>query len=344
MYHLKKALMQAILSVKKKKQPFDYEKAEAFTLPKGGDGTFNNSYYFSAHSKEKEESLYVRLGLRDDDSAEAWVFYTQGEKRFYLQKMLYTAESSPLKVTREKRGWRFSFEGVLTDEKGEDVSASLSCIFQSSLPVVDFFQHMPTARTATAIAQEKWQSGFFDEVQKNNSVHYEQEGLLTGKLTLAGEERDIVLPCLRDHSYGRRVWGYMNNHLWLAAVDNGCALNFSMVSYPSISVLEVGHLHLGNNPVQFVTKASYDRNQIVQNAVPETLALSLTISNGRVLPVKAKLLHYQPYVFEEGAYTLNEGIAEFEVNGVLCRGILEIGFNRDSSRFMNGKSIAEIRE
>jgi hypothetical protein len=48
-------------------------------------------------------------------------------------------------------------------------------------------------------------------------------------------------------------------------------------------------------------------------------------------------------VFEDGAYTLIEGIADYEVDGITCRGILEIGFNKDQSRFMNGKPINKIK-
>jgi hypothetical protein len=39
-----------------------------------------------------------------------------------------------------------------------------------------------------------------------------------------------------------------------------------------------------------------------------------------------------------------EGIADFEVDGEKCRGILEIGFNKDQTRFMNGKRIDKIKE
>ncbi len=344
MFCIKKALMKSILSKKKKNQPFDYEAAEAFTVGNDGDGTFNNSYYFSAHSYEKNESLYTRLGLRDNGSAEVWVFHTKDGRTLKTTTMLYTAQTSPLKVTRLDDGWGFSFNGKLTDNDGVEVDASLDCKFTSDNGVVDFFQHMPTVRTATGIAQDKWTKNYFKGVQENNSTHYEQEGTLKGTLTVNGVSQEIDLPCLRDHSYGRRVWGYMNNHLWLAAVDKKCALNFSMVSYPSLSVLEVGHLHIEGKPVEFVLKAHYDRREIVKGTVPETLELELTINDGRKLKVKADLLQFTPYVFENGAYTLNEGIADFEVDGVKCRGILEIGFNADKTRFMNGKAINKIRE
>lgn len=343
MFYIKKALINKIIGKKKKNEPFDYQKAESFTITHKGDGTYNNSYYFSAHSYQKNESLYVRLGLRSDDSAETWVVYCKGDKTYRLPNMIYTAKDTPLKITREN-GWGFSFEGNLVDDDQNEIFAKLNCNFISSSQPVDFFYHMPTNRVATAMAQDKWTKDYFNGVQENNSTHYEQEGLLTGDLILGDENIKIELPCLRDHSFGRRVWGYMNNHIWLAGVDDKCMFNFSMVSYPSMSILEVGHLRQGDNPVKFVTKTFYDRNTVVTGQIPKKLNLECKINDGRTVLVEAELISFVPYPFENGDYTLIEGIANLTIDGVKCRGILEAGFNKDKSRFMNGKKIEKIRE
>ena len=50
MFCLKKRIIEKSVAKKKIKKPFDYEKSEAFTVGTDGDGTINNSYYFSAHS------------------------------------------------------------------------------------------------------------------------------------------------------------------------------------------------------------------------------------------------------------------------------------------------------
>lgn len=343
MFTLKKLLMTKILKKRKKNQPFDYEKAEAFALKTDGDGTFNNSYYFSAHSDKKKQSLYVRLGIRDNGNAEVWVYFCNDQKDYYHNRLLYTLETAPLKVTSDG-GWKFSFCGKLTGSDGKDFDAKLDCTFIQKGDAVDFFYHMPAQRTATAMAQDKWTKEFFKGVQENNSVHYEQEGRLIGTLSIGEEQFSIDLPCLRDHSYGRRVWGYMNNHLWLAAVDEECMLNFSMVSYPSLSILEMGHLRERDNKVEFVTKASYDRNKIVKGEIPKEFSMVACIDKKRKISISAKLLKSIPYAFEDGAYTLIEGIADFVVDGIKCRGIFEIGFNKDKSRFMNGKKIEKIKE
>ncbi len=343
MFCIKKALIEKIIGGRKKKQPFDYEKAEAYTFEKAGDGANNNSYYFSAHSLDKKESFYVRLGLRDNGRAEAWVFYLNENKRYYLKEAFYDLDNCPLKVAKENGNWRFSFEGNLIDKNGKEVFVKTDCTYFSDKGVVDFFAHMPTCRVATAMAQDKWGKGYFDEVQKNNSVHYEQEGVLKGRFEVDGEKIEIDLPCLRDHSYGRRVWGYMNNHLWLAGIDKDCQFNFSMVSYPAMSILEVGHLRERDREVEFVTKANYDRSVLITDEVPKSLELELEIDKKRTVKVTAELIEQQEYIFDGGDYRFIEGIADLVVDGIKCRGILEVGFNKDKSRFMNGKKIEKLK-
>ena len=300
MFTIKRALMKKILDKKKKNQPFDYEAAEAFTLPTDGDGTINNSYYFSAHSAKKAQSLYVRLGLRDNGNAEVWVLFNNDKEIYSLEKMMYTLDTTPLKVAKIDGVWGFTFEGSLQNQSGKNVQAKLDFKFNSDKQPVDFFYHMPSKRTATAMAQDKWGKSYFAEVQKNNSVHYEQEGVLVGTVTIDDKKTEVELPCLRDHSYGRRVWGYMNNHVWLASVDNDLQLNFSMVSYPAMSILEVGHMRDGDSQVAFVTKASYDRNLVIQDDIPNELSLKLTVGKDKNVQVFAKLLHYKTYIFENG--------------------------------------------
>ncbi len=345
MFCIKKALMRSILEKRKKNNPFLYDKAEAYTLPTtDGDGTENNSYYFSAHDVKNASTLYVRLGLRDNGVSEVWTFFEADGKRYVHEKLYYSPEEpSPLSVSKSESGWSFTFDGTLTDENGKQVKAKLDCSFAPSGEPVDFFTSMPTVRMATAVAQDKWSKEYFAEMQKNNSVHYEQEGRILGTVKIANERYQVDMPALRDHSFGRRVWGYMNNHLWLAVADDECMLNFSLVSYPAMGVLEVGHLRTGNS-VEFVTKAHYDRNQVVLGEIPPTLALTLTTDKGSKIDVQIKLLHAHDYVFEQGDYTLIEGVGEYTVDGKICRGIYEIGFNADKSRFMNGKKIDKIRE
>ena len=339
-FFLKTLFMKQIIRRKQRKQPFDYAAGEAFALPADADAVVNNSYYFSAHSTEGE-SLYCRLGLRSVLS-EVWFAYAR-DGRLYTHRTLLYKEGAPLAVSRCEEGWAFTFHGPLTAEDGREVEAEFHGLFTSQEAPVDFFSHMPPIRTARAMAGERWSREFFSEVQRNNQVHYEQIGRLRGTLTLDGEMRELELPCVRDHSFGRRVWGYMNNHLWLAAVNNTSQLNFSMVSYPAMSLLEVGNFKPEEGEMCYLLSAEYDRAAVIGEEIPRELPLTLRLTGGRVLHVLATCEHVTEYLFEGGDYRLLEGIGSFDINGVRYRGIIEMGTNGCRDRIFNKKDIKELR-
>ncbi len=339
LYSLKARLMKAIIK-KKQATPLDYGMAEAYTLPADADDTVNNSYYFSAHGLDGT-SLYCRLGIRAS-FREVW-FFCMKDGRAYTHKTLIHKEDCPLTVEPTEGGWRFDYRGTLIDDAGAAVDAAFSGVFTSSEAPVDFFTDMPPIRTARAMAGEKWSREFFSEVQKNNQVHYEQLGRLSGTLTLGEETVAVELPCVRDHSFGTRRWEYMNNHLWLMAVSDTSQLNFSMVSYPAMSVLEVGNFKPEGAGMRYVLSADYDRFAVAAGEVPKELPLTLRMTDGSTLSVLAECRYATEYLFEDGAYRLLEGIADFEIDGVSYRGILELGFNRDPHRIFNGKDIRKLK-
>jgi len=339
-YRLKRAIMKGIIAGKQKKQPFDYAAGENFTINGDEDWTVNNSYYFSAHDPVTGESLYCRLGVRSVHS-EVWFCYSKGDKVYVHEDMIYTS-GSPLKVAKTCDKWGFSYSGVLNCN-GESVRAEFSGEFTASDEAVDFFCHMPAIRTATAMAGEKWNKTFFSEVRKNNQVHYEQYGRLTGTISLDGVTKQIDLPCTRDHSFGKRDWNYMNNHLWLMAVSDGWQINFSMVSYPAMSLIEVGNVKSPGMPMAYILSADYDRRALLSGDAIEGIEVKLKLTDGRTISVKANTEHYKEYIFQGGEYRLIEGVGNFVVDGEKLRGNVEVGFNREKGRFFNGKGIEELK-
>ncbi len=341
LYSIKTAFMKSILKKKKQNQPFDYEAWENFALTGKEGNDINNSYYFSAHDYDKKQSLYIRLGLRNTHS-EAWFVFLDGENSYVLTQNLYT-ENCPIKVYKKEDKWLVEFTGELVYNDCGKVNASFKGEFSSCAEPVDFFSHMATIRTAKAMAAEKWANGYFDEVQKNNQVHYEQLGSITGELKLGEKVQEIFLHCVRDHSFGRRDWNYMNNHVWLMAVAPESYINFSMVSYPAMTMLEVGNYKEKGQPMNFMIHADYDREQVVKGVVPDKLDLVFTMADKKKVNVKAKKIFETAYPFQDGEYTLIEGIGEFEIDGKLYRGIIELGFNKEKNRFFNGKQVSKLK-
>lgn len=340
-YKLKTLFMKKMISKKQKENPFDYIASENFTLNPNDDPVINNSYYFSAHGTSTGESFYCRLGIRNCHS-EVWFYYANGIHRYALKTMLYQ-ENIPLKVTQTEDGWKITYCGELAKEDNTKAAAEFEGEFTSKEAAIDFFSHMPPVRTAKAMAGEKWSRQFFAEVQNNNQVHYEQTGRLRGILKIDGEPISIDLPCVRDHSYGKRDWNYMNNHLWLMAVNDTSQLNFSMVSYPALSILEVGNYKAANCPMAYMLDASYDRSAVAEGCVPEKLELSVTLNDKNKLHIVAGKTDEESYFFQNGDYCLMEGVGEFTINGEPFRGIIEVGFNREKNRIFNGKEIRSLK-
>ena len=336
MFRLKKRLMCRMLAKRNKQKPFDYLYAENFSLEGEKDPLVNNSYYFSAH--DEKMSFFARLGRRVNEDETWFVVYLEG-KLYSLKQESFPSGASPLVVEKCGENWTVSFQGKVN----ENDEVVLRAKFIARQEPIDFTSNMPAERMATGIANEKWNRALFVGLQNvSGQCHYEQEGMLEGEMTLNGKAIQFQLPCVRDHSFGKRDWSYMNNHLWLMAVSASRQFNYSLVSYPVISALEVGN-YRDEAGQHYMLQADLDFRQVATGKIPQELALNVRLDDLRTIRVTAKVLSGVSYHFQEGRYILHENIAEFQVDGQACRGILEIGFNRDSNRFFNQRALNRIR-
>ncbi len=336
LYTLKKRIMCHALAKRNRQNPFDYTYAENFSLEGKKDTLLNNSYYFSAHNEEM--SFFARLGKRVHMEETWFVVYLDG-KLYSLSQETFPAGKSPLHVEKAGDNWTVSYNGKLNEHD----EASLQATFVGNRKPIDFTSDMPAERMAAGIANEKWSKSFFGQLQNvSGQCHYEQEGVLEGLLTLNGKTMEFRLPCVRDHSFGKRDWNYMNNHLWLMAVSPTRQFNYSLVSYPVMSALEVGN-YRDVTGLHLMLQADLDFQQISQGTIPQELALHVKLDDSRTLAVKAKVLTGLTYHFQDNQYILHENIAEFTIDGTVYRGILEIGFNADSHRYFNQRELKTIK-
>lgn len=335
-FKLKKKIISKSIEKRIKQHPFDFQYAENFTLKDDADALMNNSYYFSAH--DEKMSVFARLGKRTGVD-ETWLAVYLDGKIHTLGEEFFASGESPLRVEKDGEDWNLSFQGIVNEKD--------KCRFQAKFhpgkPPVDFTTDMPAERMAVGIANERWNRTFFENLKNiSGQCHYEQEGVLEGRITLNEESLSFSLPCVRDHSFGKRDWNDMNNHLWLMAVSPSCQFNYSLVSYPALSVLEVGHCRNGNN-MHYMSRADLNLEEVNQGTVPSGLKFEMTLDNGRVIDVDAEVLTGVTYHFQNGSYILHENVAEFRIDDIVCRGILEIGFNKDQSRYFNQRDLKSIK-
>ena len=328
--------MSRAIDKRNRQNPFDYQFAENFSLDGVEDPLINNSYYFSAHDEKK--SFFARLGKRVN-ADETWFVIYLDDNVYSLKQQFFPQGQSPVKVEKDGENWAVSYQGVLNDND----EITFQATFIAKHNPIDFTSDMPAERMATGIANEKWNKAFFEQLQNvSGQCHYEQEGVLEGQLTLNGKTVDFQLPCVRDHSFGKRDWNYMNNHLWLMAVSSDRQFNYSLVSYPVMSVLEVGN-YRDEAGMHYLRQAGLDFHEINKGTIPQELSLNVLLNNGQKISVLAKKITGVTYHFQDGQYILHENIAEFVIDGNSCRGILEIGFNRDSSRYFNQRNLNSIK-
>ena len=335
-FNLKKKIISKSIEKRIKQHPFNFQYAENFTLKDEADSLINNSYYFSAH--DEKMSVFARLGRRTGVDETWFVIYLEG-KIYTLKEESFASGESPLHVEKNGDDWDLSFQGIVNEKDKLLFQAK----FRPQRSPIDFTTDMPAGRMAVAIANERWNRTFFGNLQNiSGQCHYEQEGILGGRMLLNEESLSFSLPCVRDHSFGKRDWSYMNNHLWLMAVSSPCQFNYSLVSYPALSVLEVGHYRNGDD-MHYMSKANLNLREINQGKVPSGLKFEMILDNGRVIDVEAKVLTGVTYHFQDGQYILHENVAEFRIDGNVCRGILEIGFNKDQSRYFNQRDLKSIK-
>ena len=335
-YSLKRTIICKSIDKRVKQHPFDYQYAESFSLEGEKDPLINNSYYFSAH--DENMSFFARLGKRVNVDETWFALYFDG-KLYSLKQEFFPNGSSPILVEKIGENWVVSYQGKLN----ENDETTFHATFIAHQKPIDFTSNMPAERMATGIANEKWNKAFFEQLQNvSGQCHYEQEGVLEGQLTLNGRTMDFHLPCVRDHSFGKRDWNYMNNHLWLMAVSPSRQFNYSLVSYPVMSVLEVGN-YRDEAGMHYLMQADLDFQQINQGTVPRELSFQVQLDNSPSIHVAAKVLAGVTYHFQEGQYILHENIAEFSIEGKACRGILEIGFNGNRSRWFNQRKLENIK-
>ncbi|MCR5506143.1 MAG: hypothetical protein K6F07_04025 [Bacilli bacterium] len=334
---LKKRIITKAINKRNKNLVFDYEGAESFSLDKVTDPLINNSYYFSAHGKDM--SIFFRLGERINKYETWFVIFYKGQI-YSLKREEFPPKESPLLIKRNGEEYEISFQGILNEK--DDVA--FKATFKNRYKPLNFSSDMPSSRMALGMANEKWKKSFFNSLDKiQGQTHYEQEGTLSGSFKLNDEVVDFSLPCVRDHSFGPREWDYMNNHLWLMAISEKLQFNYSLVSYPVMTLLEVGNYHLLGKEQKYMVFARNNLEEINKGIIPSSLSFKAYFDDKEMVDVKVKVLATVTYHFEEGKYILHENIAEFNIGGNVSRGILEIGFNKDESRYFNGRKLKGLK-
>jgi hypothetical protein len=356
--YVKKAIIAGGMDKQKRANPFDIEYSDKHGLPEGADQFYNNSQYFSVHDLARRRTLLLRLAQRGGNYGdEVWFVYREGDGPVYLaEKDLFSpGEITPLSVECITAGkeirlkyqgnlkpGRLGSKGYEPDPDAPAIQADLDLRFYGTVPAFEFSRHMATEPVARALSREKFTKEFQAALAENHQVHYEQLGYVTGTVTLESRNIDFDrIPAFRDHSYGKRDWNYMDRHNWFSGVlENGDYFQSSMVRYPAIRELQTGFYisREGNQegqPICLKSQTSMDDLPLTGGAL-EAFSFSVEYLDGSTRKFECNLDFAMPFSHGGGLFVINEGVAEFRVNGIRGRGITEFGFNSNPERWKRG--------
>ena len=85
--------------------------------------------------------------------------------------------------------------------------------YNSELEYFDFDSDMDPWTVARAMAREPWSRQYFEGLKAAHQSHYEQFGEVAGLVSVDGQEREVRVSVMRDHTHGsNRDWTLMHRY------------------------------------------------------------------------------------------------------------------------------------
>jgi hypothetical protein len=299
-------------------------------------GTFadaNDSTYFGALGP-KGSSLVCRQAFRFGKPAELWLSarFGGGDELRVPSEAVPASERGfelgGLVFTRRRSGsWGIAYDGPLV-QAGKQRSAKVDLEFKGTSRVIDFRDAKDDWGVALAVAKEPWSRTFFEKVGELKQNHIEQAGRITGSVVIDGERHDLDWPAVRDHSNGRRRWETSTRHGWLCGVlDDGRALCVARAKYDFISEMLAGYVTEGGR-VDAIVESEHLSTVAPRPGMREH-ACRFRTRSGREYTLTTKFEHRHCFDMDD-VYRIDEGMADFDLDGAHGRGVDEFGWNRAS--------------
>lgn len=348
--NIKQQIVKKSMDKRKKENVFDIEESDNYVMPPDAPSRLNHSHYFSLHNFETKECLFMRFAERGgNDTDEVWLFIKTKEGKLYLQKddHFNKGETLPCRVECVKAGevLKYYYDGevveaeVLADGSVKKLDTAPKKIklegeFTATSVPFEFSFHMASDTMARAVSREKFNKSFQETMSAIHQIHYEQAGVSTAVFTIDGETTKFIdFPVVRDHSYGHRDWNYFDRYVWtIILLEDGGFVHTSLMRYPALKNLQAGFYIKGDHVESLYYCTELDDLK-PEGKTPEEFTLQANYIGGKVRKIKAKREYYVPFYFDEN-FNVNEGVCEYDVDGVKGRGIGEFGFNADKSRWV----------
>jgi len=334
-YQVKKAIINSRLNKKRNKNPVDFDKDELYQLVGDEPWYMNNSYFFGGYSLKNNVSLVLRLGIRNNNPYEVFLFYRNNNYFLVTPKDYYDDNPFCISCIKPQKIWNVRFKEKLLDKNTNKLhDVELIFNFENRREIYDFFYSHSSRYMTDSICRCKWNKNFKEEMNKVEQRHYEQSGYLKGEISIDGEKETFVLPGGRDHSFGLRDWNAMHDHIWLFALtENGEIFNYSVVNYPILKNIHNGYTDLNRKELVSIDKI-YKLDYSCNGGMGvDELDLEVVFCDKKVSKIHVHRVANQETHYQNGDYYFQEGFAEFDIDGVKLIGTVEYGFNKNKGKW-----------
>jgi len=293
---------------------------------------YNDSVYFYGRG-EDGLGVAIRLAIRTDATPEVWMSVKLPGQPIaavaggpFAEGEGFCAGPLKLEVVVPGTTWRLTYNGEL-ERAGEMIDAQVELTFEGHSELVDFAKGVAPADLAEALAERTWDRDFFQKLGEIRTTHYEQAGTLKGTVTLDGERTEVSMQSMRDHSFGQRVWSQWRRHIWFSGLlENGQTFTATRIRYDFVGPLVAGFVEQGGTLTPVARSTAFD-DIAPKGVIPDTFELEIRTADGRKHRLRAKVHDIFKFSLDDGDYTINEAIVDWELNGERGVGIAEFGWS-----------------
>ncbi|XP_035679829.1 prodigiosin synthesizing transferase PigC-like [Branchiostoma floridae] len=238
------------------------------------------------------------------------------------------------------RTWKVQFNGLMrltesprtdvTKEEGRLVHVRFSFMWSAYTLPFNFDTDIHPRAIARAMAIEKWNKQFFQDLRTSHQTHYNQWGQLWGGLHIEGhEEQHVRLRGCRDRLFGVRDSSLMHRCIvHLAYLECGSCFQVATSCFPTtMSDLRTGYVFTPNGTMEAVSEVDLVLSSIGEDGtMPDNYSFSF-VAGGKKYHVQVEI--YCQSTWYNGLQwesRVHERLANFTVNGLKGWGVCEFNY------------------
>ena len=116
----------------------------------------------------------------------------------------------------------------------------------------------------------------------------------------------------------------------------------SLLSQPNLTLFENGVYLNNKHDLQYLTQTTFEKQLFTRGTAPTYLNITMQFENEKETTLHLKKIEEIEIDLQEEQYKLIISVVEVLMEGEKYRGILECGYNSDSSKWFNGNDIKNI--